>query len=106
MPHRRERAAQPTTTKEMLEQVKQQYEPSLLAERFISTKDEVIRATDIPERLQLRFPDIVLPEGLDREVLGREAEWIFNRAFQHRQGMEAHQHAVVTRIMQVLEFLK
>ncbi|ELR24047.1 S1 RNA binding domain containing protein [Acanthamoeba castellanii str. Neff] len=93
------------SSEDVLEQIKQQYEPSLLAEKFITTEDERIRRTDIPERLQLRFPGLELPP-VEREILGREAEWIFSRVFQHRPGLDTHQHAMVTRIMQVLEFIR
>jgi hypothetical protein len=48
---RRERAT--ASSEDVLEQIKQQYEPSLLAEKFITTEDERIRRTDIPERLQV-----------------------------------------------------
>lgn len=50
---RRERPTAPASTEEILEQIKQQYEPSLLEEKFITTEDERIRHTDIPERLQV-----------------------------------------------------
>jgi transcription elongation factor SPT6 len=53
----------------------------------------------------LRFPGLELPP-VEREILGREAEWIFSRVFQHRPGLDTHQHAMVTRIMQVLEFIR
>jgi len=55
--------------------------------------------------VQLRFPGLkLLPVEL--EILGREAEWIFSQAFQQRPGLDAHQHAIVTRIIQVLEFIR
>jgi transcription elongation factor SPT6 len=101
----RPRAERETVTEEVLEQIKQQYEPSLLTEKFITTEDQRICHTDSPERLQLRFPGLELPP-VEREILGREAEWIFSRAFQQRPGLDAHQHAIVTRIIQVLEFIR
>lgn len=37
--------------------IKQLYEPSELAEKFATEADEKIRATDIPERFQIRMPN-------------------------------------------------
>lgn len=54
------------------------YEPSELERGHFTDKDNEIRATDIPERFQLRNIPITAAE--DGE-LDEEAEWIYKHAF-------------------------
>ena len=53
------------------------YEPSELEARNFTDKDNEIRNSDIPERMQLRNPPVSHPEN-DDEII-KEAEWIFDR---------------------------
>ncbi|GJP64948.1 hypothetical protein CLOP_g21880 [Closterium sp. NIES-67] len=56
-----------------------QYEPSLLEAKYMTERDEAIRARDVPERLQLLEEVVgVIPENEDHLP---EAEWIYDRVF-------------------------
>ncbi|CAI5985380.1 unnamed protein product [Closterium sp. NIES-64] len=56
-----------------------QYEPSLLEAKYMTERDEAIRARDVPERLQLLEEVVgVIPENEDHLP---EAEWIYERVF-------------------------
>jgi transcription elongation factor SPT6 len=64
--------------KDRFEKLREVFEPSELERRYITPKDEKIRSTDIPERLQLRYGDREVPKEKD---IAAEAEWIFNALF-------------------------
>lgn len=80
--------------------LKKGYEPSLLEERFLTQTDEVIRDTDIPERLQLRFPNREPPTQAE---IQKEAEWIYNHLFpEYRYSPNA---STISKIGNILQFL-
>ena len=54
------------------------YEPAELEQRHFTDRDNEIRNTDLPERMQLRNFPVTAPENPDEE-LPREAEWIFHK---------------------------
>ena len=54
------------------------YEPAELEQRHFTDRDNEIRNTDLPERMQLRNFPVTAPDDPDEE-LSREAEWVFNR---------------------------
>ncbi|KAL6060672.1 Transcription elongation factor SPT6 [Balamuthia mandrillaris] len=98
---------------------KQQFEPSLLTEKFFTSADEKIRVTDLPENLQLRFAEVELPKQATA-MLHKEAEWIFNQAFLKQEERHlfgeimssssssfspASQAILVPKIINTLEFL-
>ena len=57
-----------------------EFEPDELERRHYTDKDNEIRNTDIPERMQLRDPPVTqVAEGSDE--LDRESEWIFKYHF-------------------------
>jgi len=66
---------------------KQHFEPSIIAERFLTDQDEAIRVEDIPERLQLWHeaanPKRNSEDARDRflEEMEEEAAWIVDTAF-------------------------
>eukprot|EP01114_Cavostelium_apophysatum_P013868 TRINITY_DN3454_c0_g1_i4.p1 TRINITY_DN3454_c0_g1~~TRINITY_DN3454_c0_g1_i4.p1 ORF type:complete len:1553 (-),score=591.00 TRINITY_DN3454_c0_g1_i4:61-4719(-) len=78
-----------------------QFEPKLLETRYLTAEAEKIRTTDLPERIQLQFPD--RPKPRENE-LKEEAEWIFSRAFSNVEDMLMQ--SVVPKICFVLEFLR
>ena len=56
------------------------FEPAVLQERMLTERDDVIRLTDVAERLQIRDLHIgPRPEPTD-EALRAEAEWILAQA--------------------------
>ncbi|KAJ7545245.1 hypothetical protein O6H91_09G112200 [Diphasiastrum complanatum] len=56
-----------------------EFEPSLLEEKYMTDRDDHIRAVDIPERLQLLYE--TMGEVSELEDASKEAEWIYERAF-------------------------
>ncbi|CAG0894422.1 unnamed protein product [Darwinula stevensoni] len=58
------------------------YEPSELERSHLTDFDQEVRATDIPERMQLRSTPVVSTEkGVEDKELDEEAEWIYDQAF-------------------------
>merc|ERR1712141_918936 len=75
------------------------YEPSELEARHFTDKDQNIRETDIPERMQLRNPPVTAPHGNVDEVneeLLREAEWIFNKFTKHQISKQENSGSTLT----------
>ena len=54
------------------------YEPAELEQRHFTDRDNEIRNTDLPERMQLRHFPVSAPEDPDEELI-REAEWVFKK---------------------------
>lgn len=62
--------------------LEKQFEPSLLEEKFLTERDDRLRETDIPERLQiLEEAAGALPSS--EMAIRQAAEWIYDRAFGH-----------------------
>jgi len=78
---------------------KKEFEPAVLEERYITRKDEAIKQTDVPERLQMRFPNRPIPEERD---LVNEATWI-HKFLTLSEGLESEK--VVPKIANVLRNL-
>jgi len=84
--------------------LEEQYEPGVLAEKFMTAEDEVIRQADIPERYQLTLPNRAPPT--DQE-LSKEAKWIFAKGYANRDIVnDTVAKSTVTRILNVLEFIR
>ena len=63
-------------------ELKDVFEPSQLKEKMLTEEDNIIRATDIPERIQLArkgFPEEDLTVEQQRKRHREEAEWISSR---------------------------
>lgn len=54
------------------------YEPSELESSHLTDQDNEIRATDLPERFQLRSIPV---KGAEDDELEEEADWIYRNAF-------------------------
>ncbi|RRT79241.1 hypothetical protein B296_00003462 [Ensete ventricosum] len=52
-----------------------EFEPFILSEKYMTTKDEIIRETDVPERIQLS-EDITGPPPTDDKSIEEESTWI------------------------------
>jgi transcription elongation factor SPT6 len=73
---RRKKRKQKRPTKTIFDE----FEPDELERRHYTDRDNEIRNTDIPERMQLRDPPVTaVPEGSDE--LDRESEWIYKYHF-------------------------
>mmetsp|Transcript_13013 Transcript_13013/g.40065 ORF Transcript_13013/g.40065 Transcript_13013/m.40065 type:complete len:1752 (+) Transcript_13013:53-5308(+) len=78
-------------------------DPSLADDRYLTERDEEIRTKDMPEYLQEHFGS---RERSSKEVLGEEAEWIYESAFQNNPFYEdIDRKAVVEKISVALAFL-
>lgn len=55
--------------------MKEQYEPSVIAENFFTTEDDKIREMDIPERLQYRLANQKTPS---KNELLKEIDWMLD----------------------------
>jgi transcription elongation factor SPT6 len=89
-------------------QLKDVFEPSQLQERMLTDEDNVIRETDIPERLQLArksFKEIELtPEDM-QDRLTEEARWISNMLWP-KKGLPRYFHQPFEKaVRKVLEFI-
>lgn len=88
------------------------YEPSELKRGHFTDMDNIIRKTDIPERMQLRdIPIPLVPEGSTE--LDDESEWIFKQAFQNPpiskiQGDNygRKQPSAIAKIKKALDFIR
>lgn len=88
------------------------YEPSELKRGHFTDLDNIIRKTDIPERMQLRdVPITSIPEGSSE--LDDEAEWIFKHAFQKPSITKIQQEnytrkpsSAVGKIKKALDFIR
>ncbi|XP_020528358.1 transcription elongation factor SPT6-like [Amborella trichopoda] len=55
-----------------------EFEPSILEEKYMTEKDDRIREVDRPERIQLS-EEITGPVPTDEESITKEAEWIYSQ---------------------------
>ncbi|KAH7383811.1 transcription elongation factor-like protein spt6 [Pyrenochaeta sp. MPI-SDFR-AT-0127] len=89
-------------------QLKDVFEPSQLQERMLTDEDNVIRETDVPERLQLArkpFKDLELTEEDMQLRLGEEALWISNMLWP-KKGLPGYfQQPFQRAVRKVLEFI-
>jgi transcription elongation factor SPT6 len=89
-------------------QLKDVFEPSQLVERMLTDEDNVIRETDVPERLQLArkpFKDIELAPDAMEARLNEEATWVSNLIWP-KKGMEPFfEQPFQKAVRKVLEFL-
>jgi transcription elongation factor SPT6 len=79
----------------------EKFEPSEVYDMYLTPFDEVIKETDIPERLQLKCPNRASPD--DQEIL-EEAEFIYNTGFTSLQD-QIEKDDLIERISNVLRFL-
>jgi transcription elongation factor SPT6 len=89
-------------------QLKDVFEPSQLQERMLTDEDNVIRETDIPERLQLArkpFKDLELTPDDMQLRLTEEAQWITTLLWP-KKGLDNYFHGPFQKaVHNVLEFI-
>jgi len=89
-------------------QLKDVFEPSQLQERMLTDEDNVIRETDVPERLQLArkpFKPIELTPDDMQLRLAEEAQWITSLLWP-KKGLQGYFHGPFEKaVHKVLEFL-
>ncbi|KAI9002249.1 SH2 domain-containing protein [Gaertneriomyces semiglobifer] len=81
------------------------YEPTEIAEKLLTEKDEEIRVRDLPERMQLRGD---IPPG-ETEELESEAKWIGRHFFERRNIRNmplSREHPLIESIFRVLNFMR
>eukprot|EP01103_Thecamoeba_quadrilineata_P002191 TRINITY_DN12187_c0_g1_i1.p1 TRINITY_DN12187_c0_g1~~TRINITY_DN12187_c0_g1_i1.p1 ORF type:complete len:1503 (+),score=258.15 TRINITY_DN12187_c0_g1_i1:257-4510(+) len=88
----------PKKKTDKLSYYKERFEPSLLEERYFTIEDEKIKDTDVPERLQLRFPNRDLPQEGECH---QEATWIYETYYSSQLPRN-----VVPKITAILDFLR
>jgi len=85
-----------------------QFEPAVLAERYITPSDDQIRAIDIPERMQARKEQRGEPKtgaALEAE-LREESHWIFDRVFASDPEHKLHSAEIVPKITNILDYIR
>ena len=85
-------------------ELKDVFEPSQLAERMLTDEDNLIRATDEPERFQIArapYKDVILTD----EQVKEEATWISNSMMQRRKLDASLQEPFQKSVAKVLEFI-
>ncbi|XP_020672293.1 transcription elongation factor SPT6 homolog isoform X1 [Dendrobium catenatum] len=55
-----------------------EFEPFILSEKYMTPKDDAIRETDVPERIQL-LEDLTGPPPTDDKSIEEESAWIYNQ---------------------------
>ncbi|KZV22488.1 hypothetical protein F511_19708 [Dorcoceras hygrometricum] len=55
-----------------------QFDPSVLSEKYMTKKDDQIRKLDIPERIQI-YEESTATSPLDEICIEEESEWIYNQ---------------------------
>lgn len=83
--------------------LKDVFEPGVLAERMMTDMDEIIRAKDVPERMQLR-PGIQADRVLTDVEIEEEAYWLTTHMNQYRKGVDQQQFLDVN-VKYVLKFM-
>lgn len=89
-------------------QLKDVFEPSQLQERMLTDADNVIRETDIPERLQIArqaFKELELTPEAMQARLSEEAIWITNMLWGKKGLPRYFQQPFERAVQKVLEFL-
>ncbi|KAG0166605.1 Transcription elongation factor spt6 [Apophysomyces sp. BC1034] len=80
------------------------FEPSELAERMLTEEDEVIRLTDVPERLQMRYEGLKKTYGeVDMSHVQEEGDWIARQLARNR-GLEQPTEKFTTAVTYVVGF--
>jgi transcription elongation factor SPT6 len=89
-------------------QLKDVFEPSQLQERMLTDEDNIIRETDIPERLQLArkpFKELELTPDDMQARLAEEAQWITTLLWP-KKGLDGYFHRPFQKaVHNVLEFI-
>lgn len=89
-------------------QLKDVFEPSQLKERMLTDEDNVIRETDVPERLQLArkpFKELEITKDAMETRLSEEATWISNMVWP-KKGLPSFLHQPFQKaVRQVLYFI-
>ena len=85
--------------------VNESFDHRSIVEKFLLSKDEQIRATDRPERLQLRLVDRGKVVGKERR---KEAEWIFSQLKVKNRIISSYSYSVeiIDSIRDILSFLQ
>jgi len=89
-------------------ELKDVFEPSQLIDRMLTDDDNLIRATDVPERFQLArksFPHQELPEEEVFERINEEAAWISNMLLPKKRFENDLRVPFQKSIGKVLEFI-
>jgi transcription elongation factor SPT6 len=89
-------------------QLKDVFEPSQLAERLLTDEDNVIRETDVPERVQLArkpFKELVLSDEDMESRLNEEAIWITKLIWPKKPLPKYLEKPFTKAVRKVLEFL-
>ena len=73
-------APRPTKPKDN-DMMKDKFAPDELESQFLTDADDLIRAVDIPERIQLQFKDLSKRRVCNEEERAQEAAWIYKNAF-------------------------
>ncbi|KAI7905581.1 SH2 domain-containing protein [Cokeromyces recurvatus] len=91
-------------TKEREPQLADIFEPSELAERMMTKKDEEIRSRDVPERLQMRYEGFNKPfEQATNDEVQEEGAWIARIMANHR-GQEQPTDQFTSAVAYVVSF--
>ncbi|KAL4571782.1 hypothetical protein LXL04_018547 [Taraxacum kok-saghyz] len=82
-----------------------EFEPTILSNKYKTEKDELIREIDIPERMQI-FEESTGPPPTDEMSIEEESTWILHQLQTARITEESHDLAIQKAdIMQFLEFM-
>lgn len=88
-------------------ELKDVFEPSQLVEKMLTDEDNVIRATDIPERFQIARKPFKLPDRSEEEageLLKEEAQWIMQMMWPKKRLDRYFQEPFHASIRKMLEF--
>ena len=89
-------------------ELKDVFEPSQLRDKMLTEEDQLIRSTDIPERMQIarkEFPQEDLDDQQWRERITSESEWVTNMLWP-KKNLSRSLHGPFTKaVSQVLEFM-
>lgn len=89
--------------------LKDVFEPSELAARMLTSEDNEIRATDIPERFQVMRSGLKHGYDLNDEEFAKEVEWVTENIAQEKRGLMAARadlkEPLGTAVHDVLKFI-
>lgn len=89
-------------------ELKDVFEPSQLAERMLTDEDNIIRATDIPERYQLMRRPFTEPDLTEEDAAARtseEAIWISNMMWPKKRRDQHLLEPFQKSVAKILEFI-
>ncbi|KAL9054149.1 MAG: hypothetical protein Q9162_004332 [Coniocarpon cinnabarinum] len=89
-------------------ELKDVFEPSQLREKMLTEEDQLIRSTDIPERMQLahkEFPDEDLDEQQWKARIAPEADWISSMLWPKKGLSRSLQGPFKKSVAHVLDFM-